>query len=155
MVSELIPIVLYLRYKIKPGETLIVEEPEASLHPEAQAELVLLLARMVRAGIRVIITTHSDWILEQFANLLRMSDLEEDEREGLPGADAVLTREQFGAWLFNHDEDVGGTVVKEIEFDPDEGGIVSGFGRVAEDLYNTWAEIGNRIADRKLLERLQ
>ena len=100
MVSELIPIVLYLRYKIKPGETLIVEEPEASLHPEAQAELVLLLARMVRAGIRVIITTHSDWILEQFANLLRMSDLEEDEREGLPGADAVLTREQFGAWLF-------------------------------------------------------
>ena len=77
------------------------------------------------------------------------------EREGLPGADAVLTREQFGAWMFNHDEDVGGTVVKEIEFDPDEGGIVTGFGPVAEDLYNTWAEIGNRIADRKLREKSQ
>ena len=156
MISELIPIVLYLRHKISAAViTLIVEEPEASLHPEAQAKLVIHLARLVHAGIRVIITTHSDWILEQFANLLRMSDLDENEREGLPGSDAVLTRDQFGAWMFSHDEHVEGTIVREIEFDPDEGGIVSGFGRVAEDLYNTWAEIGNRIADRKLLERLQ
>ncbi|MXX47016.1 MAG: AAA family ATPase [Chloroflexi bacterium] len=153
MVSELTPVVLFLRHKIRRGDTLVVEEPEASLHPEAQAELVLHLARLMHAGIRVVITTHSDWILEQFANLLRMSGLDNDERKDLPGADAVLTRDQFGAWMFNHDEDVGGTVVKEIEFDPDEGGIASGFGPVAEYLYNTWAEIGNRISDRKLREQ--
>lgn len=33
MVSELAPVVLYLRYVVEPGTVLIIEEPEAHLHP--------------------------------------------------------------------------------------------------------------------------
>ena len=33
MVSELVPVVLYLDYVVKPGDVLIIEEPESHLHP--------------------------------------------------------------------------------------------------------------------------
>ena len=78
-----------------------------------------------------------------------MSDLRDDERDGLRGADAVLTREQVGIWLFQPKPKRRGSVVKEIPIDPDVGGLLSGYDDVAEQLYNTWAEIGNRIADRR------
>ena len=52
MVTELAPLVVYLRGFVKPGDTLIIEEPEAHLHPEVQTKVALAVARMVRAGIQ-------------------------------------------------------------------------------------------------------
>ena len=54
MVSELAPVVLFLRGGIRPGDMLIIEEPEAHLHPGAQTEIALTLAGLVRAGVRVL-----------------------------------------------------------------------------------------------------
>ena len=82
MVSELAPIVLYLRHVVRPGDTLIIEEPEAHLHPTAQVELTRLLAGAVKSGIRVIMTTHSEWVLWELANLVRMSKLPPELRNG-------------------------------------------------------------------------
>ena len=64
MVSELAPVVLYLRHVVQPGETLIIEEPETHLHPAMQVEFTRQIAALVHAGVRVIVTTHSDWVLE-------------------------------------------------------------------------------------------
>ena len=77
MVSELAPLVLYLRGLVRPGDTLIIEEPEAHLHPAAQAQMAATLARLVRAGVRVLVTTHSDFMLKEIANLMHEGELEE------------------------------------------------------------------------------
>lgn len=153
MVSELAPVALYLRHYVKPGDTLIIEEPESHLHPAMQAEFALHLVRLVHAGIRVIVTTHSEWVLDQFANLVRLAGLSEAERaevkrEGLRGADAALSPDDVGFWLFKQNAKRGGSVVQELKVNPDEGGLLSGYDEVADEMYNTWAEIGNRIADR-------
>lgn len=148
-ISELTPLALYLRYHARLGETLIIDEPESHLHPEAQVAMATFLARLVNAGYRVIIATHSDWILEQLANLVQMSNLTPEERKDLDGADAALTPEQFGAWLFRHDTAAGGTMVEEIDIDPEAGGLVRDYRQILDETYNTWAEIGNRIADRE------
>ena len=148
-ISELTPLALYLRYHAQPGDTLIIDEPEAHLHPEAQVAMATFLARLVNAGYRVVVATHSDWILEQLANLVRMSRLPPDERKHLDGADAALTPDQFGAWLFRRDVAAGGTTVVEIDIDPEEGGLVRDYRQVLDETYNTWAEIGNRIAERE------
>ena len=145
MVSELAPVVLYLRYLVEPNDVLIIEEPEAHLHPALQAAFARELARLVLSGVRVVLTTHSEWILEALANLVRLSELSADRREGIAGADVALGAEQVGAWLFKPDSDGGGSEVVEIPLDTDAGSFPAGFGEVTEALYNEWARIGNRI----------
>ncbi len=46
-----------------PGSLLIVENPEAHLHPRGQTRIAELLARAAIAGVQVILETHSDHIL--------------------------------------------------------------------------------------------
>ena len=110
-----------------------------------QVELTRLLAAAVKAGIRIIITTHSEWVLEELANLVLMSELPEERREGLEGAELALGPDEVGAWLFERDEAAGGTVVKEMPLDKEMGNFPSGFGLVTTDLYNRYARISNRI----------
>ena len=143
MVSELAPVVLYLRDVVRPGDTLIIEEPESHLHPAMQVEFTRLLAATVKAGVRVVITTHSEWVLEALANLVRLSALPPRQRTGIAGADLALTRHEVGAWLFKPKERPRGTVVEEIPLDVEAGTFPAGYGEITEDLYNDWARISN------------
>lgn len=90
-VSELAPLILFVRHLLAVGDTLILEEPEAHLHPALQRKVARALARLVRAGINVVATTHSDVIVEQFEHLVRRSAVAGDDAAGrLPPADAAL-----------------------------------------------------------------
>ncbi|MDE0209697.1 MAG: AAA family ATPase, partial [Boseongicola sp.] len=100
MVSELAPVVLYLRHIVKPGDLLIIEEPESHLHPAMQVEFTKQLAAAVNAGIRVLITTHSEIVLEEIANLVRLSDIPKGRRRGIPEAAFALSGNDVGAWFF-------------------------------------------------------
>ncbi|HLI88610.1 MAG TPA: AAA family ATPase [Ktedonobacteraceae bacterium] len=70
MVKELAPLVLFLRYLAIPGELLVIDEPEMNLHPEAQAKIIEFLAMLVNAGLNVLITTHSPYLVDHLANLM-------------------------------------------------------------------------------------
>lgn len=63
----------FLRHTAKSGEILIIDEPESHLDTVNQVCLARLLARFVRAGLRVLITTHSDYIVKEVNNLLMLS----------------------------------------------------------------------------------
>ena len=103
----------------------------------------------MHSGVRVMLTTHSEWILEAVANLVRLSELSVERREGIPGADVALAPEQVGAWLFKPDSDGSGSAVEEIPLDTEAGSFPAGFGEVTESLYNEWARISNRIEAAK------
>ncbi|MEU1516885.1 DUF3696 domain-containing protein [Streptomyces sp. NPDC005811] len=47
----------------RPGDLLIVENPEAHLHPGGQSKLGRFLARVAGTGVQVIMETHSDHVL--------------------------------------------------------------------------------------------
>jgi predicted ATPase len=57
----------------KEGEILIVENPEAHLHPKAQSRLTKFLAIVARCGVQVFIESHSEHIL----NALRLAVLKQ------------------------------------------------------------------------------
>ena len=139
MVSELAPVVLYLRHVVTRDNLLIVEEPESHLHPAIQVEFTRQLAALVRRGIRVIVTTHSEWLLEELANIVRRSELPEDDAP-------ALRPDQVGAWLF--EDRRNGSVVSEIGLD-DSGLYPSGFDDVAAALHNEWADIASRIENAR------
>jgi predicted ATPase len=47
----------------RPGAFLVIENPEAHLHPRGQVRIAMLLARAAAAGVQVLVETHSDHVL--------------------------------------------------------------------------------------------
>ena len=149
MVSELVPVVLYLRYVVERGDVLIIEEPESHLHPEMQVEFTRFLASVVRSGVRIIMTTHSEWVLEELANLVQASELSESERIAINGSDIALDESDVGAWLFQPKKRPKGSVVEEIPLNRESGTFAAGYDKVAVDGYNRWAEMTSRTDKRE------
>ncbi len=143
MVSELVPLVLFLRGIVQLGDTLIIEEPEAHLHPAAQTKVALTLVRLVRAGVRVIITTHSDWLLGQIGNLVREGEVMKLGKNKVEPT-TWLTKEEVGAWWFRMDEPV-----TEIPFDNIEGIEPKDYYDVAEELYNNAVEFQQHLLNEE------
>ncbi len=61
-ISYVLPVVLAL-LKAKRGELLILENPEAHLHPKGQRRMGELIARAAQGGVQIIVETHSDHVL--------------------------------------------------------------------------------------------
>ena len=78
-VKSLVEFSFYLRHCAKKNQILMIDEPELNLHPENQRKLARLLAMLVNAGIKVFITTHSDYIIKEF-NTLLMLNYKDDPR---------------------------------------------------------------------------
>lgn len=90
MISETAPVVAYIRHIIawdsnelrirrrrprmaKPqalSKILIIEEPEAHLHPANQLKMTRYYAELARIGVVVIMTSHSNYIFNKASNLV-------------------------------------------------------------------------------------
>ena len=72
-VRSLLDIGFYLRHEARIGDLLIVDEPELNLHPENQRRIAKLFARLINIGIKVFITTHSDYIIKEINTLIMLN----------------------------------------------------------------------------------
>ena len=136
MVSELAPLVLFLKYLVRPGDLLILEEPESHLHPAAQLQMARGIARLVNAGVKVLITTHSGDFIGQIDNLLRMSNASEQAAKSLGlEPEECLQPDQVSAYGFRIDSDLGGAVTYPLPVGSDVGIEDEEFLPVSELLY--------------------
>lgn len=69
-IKQLASLLLYLRYRAKKNDLLIIDEPETGLHPEAQVKLLEALAILVNLGVKVLLTTHSPYLMAHLNNLI-------------------------------------------------------------------------------------
>ena len=60
------------------GSLLIVENPEAHLHPKGQALMGRFLARAAACGIQIIMETHSDHVLNGVRVAVKQGDIAHD-----------------------------------------------------------------------------
>ena len=63
----------FLRHVARRNHLLIIDEPESHLDTANQILLARLLARLVQAGLKVLLTTHSDYLIKELNNLIMLS----------------------------------------------------------------------------------
>ena len=61
-ITYVLPVVLAL-LKSKPGDLLIIENPESHIHPRGQVILGRLMSIAAMSGVQIIVETHSDHII--------------------------------------------------------------------------------------------
>ena len=70
IVKTMASLVIYLRHMARPSDTLIIDEPEMNFHPDVQVVLAKIFAVLVNKGLKVVVSTHSDYIVREFNNLI-------------------------------------------------------------------------------------
>ena len=102
-VRSMLDIGFYLRHGVERGDILMVDEPELNLHPENQRRIARLFARLTNLGVKVFITTHSDYIIKELSTLIMLKHDEPHlkriaEREGYESSE-LLSAERIKVYV--------------------------------------------------------
>lgn len=137
IVTELTPMVMLLKYC--DVTTLLIEEPEISLHPELQWKMAKLLIRLANYGVPVFVTTHSDLIIQHVNNMLKLSKVREKKKDVMvSGYEQIdlINEEQVKIYQFNTTKE-NQTEVQTI--------FCSDYGFETMTFYNTLKLLSNEI----------
>lgn len=139
----------YLEHMARRGDVLMIDEPELNLHPDNQRRLARLLARLVNEGQRIIISTHSDYIIREFNNLILLNQ-NFDGKEGLMKRYKYTTNDHLDPLVIKayrfHD---GGATA--MEMDPNEGIIAETFDDVINQMNSSSLELSIALSRSKRL----
>ena len=141
-ISEIAPLSLYLKHMVRKGDLLIIEEPEAHLHPKNQVVLARYIVKMIRAGLRVVLTTHSEFLLEKLGKFVIASGVRPEIRGKILEADPddYLCPEQVSTHAFRPDDD-GNVRIHPLKHDEDLGISQEEFAEVNQKLYDELIEL--------------
>ena len=133
MVSELAPLDIWIRSLVYAGDVLIIDEPEAHLHPENQRLIAQVLVRLMNSGVKVICATHSSMILHQISNhILAGSTTDERRHEHGFGEHDIIKPQDVGVYLFKPGTD--GVAIENVEIEPEFGIPEDEFVRIADEI---------------------
>lgn len=121
-IKNLSGLLIYLKHQAKDNELLIIDEPELGLHPDNQILLARIFARLINNGIRLLINTHSDYIIRELNNLIMLSannkPIKDNFKKWGYREDEKINPQDTGAYLFDFDkENPGWVVAKPLEVD--------------------------------------
>ncbi len=102
-VRSLLNMGFYLQHVARPNDLLMVDEPELNLHPENQRRVARLFARLANLGLKVFVTTHSDYIIKELNTLIMLNHDKPHlkriaEREGYQQAE-LLSAHQLKVYI--------------------------------------------------------
>ncbi len=106
IIKTLSSLVFYLKHQAKQNDLVIIDEPELNLHPDNQIILARIFARMINHGLRLLISTHSDYMIREINNLIMLSSNKEEIRKlstelGYKKDEYILPGD-INAYLFNY-----------------------------------------------------
>lgn len=94
-ITYILPIITAL-IKAKPSTTLILENPEAHIHPKGQRKMGELIAETAQRGVQIFLETHSDHILNGIRIAVKNQIIKDDDVRlfyfGLKGNTRIVER---------------------------------------------------------------
>ncbi|MBK8444832.1 MAG: AAA family ATPase [Sphingobacteriales bacterium] len=103
VVKSLASLVIYFRHMASEGDFIIIDEPEMSLHPDNQVLMARIIAKIVNRGFKVLISTHSDYIVRELNNLIMLQAKPAFAKKYKYSADMMLDPEKIAVLLFRND----------------------------------------------------
>ncbi|OFX28027.1 MAG: hypothetical protein A2033_14645 [Bacteroidetes bacterium GWA2_31_9] len=138
-VKSLVGLVFYFKYLAFNNDVIFIDEPELNLHPDNQRLIARIIASAVNRGIKVIISTHSDYFTREINNLIRLKSNEKKAKKLLAKynytKDELLDFNKVGAYLFNENTNIL-LDINETGFEvPTIDGEITDLNNVSEDIY--------------------
>ena len=86
----------YFKYSdIKSGDFLMIDEPESHLSPTNQILMARLLVSCVNQGLKVLLTTHSDYIIKEINNLIMLKSNFKGKKEFIKKSKSGYTEDDY------------------------------------------------------------
>jgi len=131
-VKTLFGLIFYLNHLAQKGDYLMIDEPELNLHPDNQRMIARILAKLVNAGLKVVVSTHSSYLVREINNLIMLNQTfsqpeELRKRYGYTQKE-VLCSHQVSAYLFDN------KTITLMELMPNEGIIAETFDQTINSL---------------------
>jgi len=123
----------------------MIDEPELSLHTDNQRLVARVLVQLINAGLKVIVSTHSDYFVRELNNLIMLNQSFSQvgilrKRYGYAKTE-VLDSKQVSAYLFDNE-----TIIP-MELDPNEGIIAKAFDKIISNLNKSSNDIYYALQD--------
>lgn len=142
-------LVVYLRHIARKGDLLSIDEPEMNFHPDVQIALIRIFSMLSKMGLRLIISTHSDYMVREVNNLIMARTLYSHDSQIITNmgynADMLLNKKDVVVKYFNYGRSKRFLDVVDVKVDDD--------GFSVESIDNT-INTQNRITEI-LYDRLQ
>jgi len=145
MIKSLTGLSFFLRYLANKNDCIIIDNPESGLHPDNQRKIARFLGRLINEGFKVIISTHSDYIIKEINNLVMLSKESEVQKYLLQKynypENELIKPERIEALLFRKSAD--GRKIIPTKIDVDETGflvetideVINDLNDASEDIY--------------------
>ncbi len=135
----------FLKHEARQNQLLIIDEPESHLDTENQIRMARLLARAVRSGLKVMVTTHSDYFVKEINNLVMLG-------QGFEGKSAFVAEYGYAPDEYLEISSVEAYTATEnslVRCEVDEFGLTMPIFDDTIDMINRISnELGARIANR-------
>lgn len=135
----------YVLHLAKPGDLLIIDEPELNLHPSNQRALARFIALLINHNIKVFITTHSDYIIKEFNTLIMLNN-KNDETISIAekynySSNETLSPDKVAMYSIIQNTNSKTSKIHEIDIDNIYGIAASVFDEVINDMNNIQEEL--------------
>ena len=114
-VRELAAFTIYLKFLVKANDTIIIDEPELSLHPDAVRYLARAIVSLVNKKLNFIIITHSDYFVKEINNLILLNTVDYEKNK-------IIINEKFNNNQLDNIQ-LSSNKVSMISFSRDQNGI--------------------------------